>query len=65
MGTEEGIALLGHRAWKAMGAADVFLKGVEITHDLRAKVTLKEGIRQAGQNGSMLLCIVDLFEMLI
>lgn len=48
LGAEEGIALLGHRTGKAMGAADVFLEGVEVTQYLRAEITLKEGIRQAG-----------------
>ncbi|ONI45650.1 hypothetical protein AN641_00455 [Candidatus Epulonipiscioides gigas] len=48
LGAEESIALLGHRTGEAMGAADVFLEGIEVTQYLGAEVTLKKGIRQAG-----------------
>lgn len=44
LGAEEGVTLLGHRAGKPMGAADVFLQGVEVAQYLGAEVALKEGI---------------------
>lgn len=48
-----------------MGAADVFLQGVEVAQNLGAEVTLKEGVGQAGQKGGVIFRIVHLFKVFI
>ncbi|KAG7264093.1 hypothetical protein CRUP_021271, partial [Coryphaenoides rupestris] len=64
-GQKKGIALLGHRTWETMEAANVLLEGIKFTHHLRAEVTLKQRIGEACEQSCMVLCIVHLLEVLI